>query len=54
MARAIETLRARRLKIPRDDPVWPAGANENALMPLQHVGLARLFGDAWKRDPLSL
>lgn len=51
MAQAIETLQGAGIKILRDDPVWPAGADENALMPLQHVGLAHLFGDAWKRDP---
>lgn len=51
IARAIETLQRAGMKILRDDPVWPAGADENALMPLQHVGLANLFGDSWKRDP---
>lgn len=51
MVQAIETLRGAGMKILRDDPVWPAGADENALMPLQHVGLAHLFGEAWKRDP---
>jgi aspartyl-tRNA(Asn)/glutamyl-tRNA(Gln) amidotransferase subunit A len=51
VARAIETLEGAGMKILRDDPKWPAGADENALMPLQHVGLAHLFADAWKRDP---
>jgi aspartyl-tRNA(Asn)/glutamyl-tRNA(Gln) amidotransferase subunit A len=52
IAQAIEALRGAGMKILRDDPVWPAGADENVLMPLQHVGLANLFGDAWTRDPL--
>ncbi|MGE8317203.1 MAG: amidase [Comamonas sp.] len=51
IARAIEALRRAGLGIADADPAWPAGADEDALMPLQHVGLANLFGDAWKRDP---
>ncbi|MCT9069928.1 amidase [Cupriavidus gilardii] len=39
------------LRVARQDPVWPDGAGEAALMPLQHVGLANLHGDAWRRDP---
>ncbi len=38
------------LRIARRDPVWPAGATEDAIMPLQHVGLAALYGDAFRRD----
>ena len=38
------------------DPMWPAGAGEAALMPLQLAGLAALYGDAlrrgeWDADP---
>jgi len=51
IARAVETLRAAGLSVAQDAPAWPAGADEDALMPLQHVGLAHLFGDAWQRDP---
>jgi aspartyl-tRNA(Asn)/glutamyl-tRNA(Gln) amidotransferase subunit A len=51
VAQAIDSLEGAGMKILRDDPAWPAGADENALMPLQHVGLANLFADAWKRDP---
>ncbi|MGH8805033.1 MAG: amidase [Polaromonas sp.] len=51
MEQAMASLQGAGLRIVRDDPVWPAGVNEDALMPLQHVGLAHLFGDAWKRDP---
>ena len=35
------------------EPDWPDGASERALMPLQWDGLARLHGDAWRRDPGS-
>ncbi|MGH6752954.1 MAG: amidase, partial [Bradyrhizobium sp.] len=34
----------------RRDPAWPPGATEEALMPLQHAGLARLYGDAFRKD----
>lgn len=39
------------LRIVRSDPVWPQGANEDALMPLQHAGLAGLYGAAFQKDP---
>jgi aspartyl-tRNA(Asn)/glutamyl-tRNA(Gln) amidotransferase subunit A len=35
----------------RDDPVWPAGATEEAIMPLQHAGLAALYGEPFRKDP---
>lgn len=47
---AVDALRRARWNITGTDPVWPAGATEDALMPLQHVGLAGLFGEAWKRN----
>lgn len=47
---AVERLQADGWQIARADPAWPAGADEAALMPLQHVGLAALFGDAWRAD----
>ncbi len=47
----VEALQRSGLRIDRQDPAWPAGADENTLMPLQHVGLAGLFAEAWKRDP---
>lgn len=49
--RAVSRLQAAGFSIERADPVWPQGADEAALMPLQHVGLANLYGDAWRRDP---
>src|SRR4051812_4707987 len=33
------------------DPIWPAGATEAALMPLQHAGLAAIYGAELIRDP---
>jgi aspartyl-tRNA(Asn)/glutamyl-tRNA(Gln) amidotransferase subunit A len=51
MERSVEALRRAGWQIQDADPVWPEGAGEDALMPLQHVGLAGLFGEEWKRDP---
>ena len=51
MEGAVESLQRAGWDVARHDPIWPAGANEDALMPLQHVGLAHLFADAWRRDP---
>lgn len=48
---AVERISAAGLQIMRRDPVWPAGATEEAIMPLQHAGLAALYGDAFRRDP---
>lgn len=50
LERGVEALRRAGWNIENADPPWPAGAGEDALMPLQHVGLAGLFGEAWKRD----
>ncbi|PMY48728.1 amidase, partial [Pseudomonas sp. FW305-25] len=47
----IARLAAGGLRIAQRDPVWPAGATEDAIMPLQHAGLAALYGDAFRRDP---
>jgi aspartyl-tRNA(Asn)/glutamyl-tRNA(Gln) amidotransferase subunit A len=48
--RSVDLLRRHGWNVARADPEWPAGAGEDALMPLQHVGLAGLFGEEWKRD----
>ncbi|WP_314945076.1 amidase [Bradyrhizobium cosmicum] len=48
---AVEHLSAAGLHIVQRDPVWPAGATEEALMPLQHAGLAALYGDTFRMDP---
>ncbi|WMS44530.1 amidase [Acuticoccus sp. MNP-M23] len=32
-------------------PEWPSGADEPALMPLQHAALATRWGEAWRTDP---
>ncbi|ALG72892.1 amidotransferase [Azospirillum thiophilum] len=47
----VEALARAGVRIVRRDPVWPAGVTETALMPLQHAGLAALYGDAFRRDP---
>ena len=39
------------LRIVRRDPVWPPGATEDTLMPLQHAGLAGLYGADFQKDP---
>ncbi|CCD97944.1 amidase [Bradyrhizobium sp. STM 3809] len=49
--RAVARLSAAGLSIARRDPVWPPGLAEDAVMPLQHAGLAALFGEAFRADP---
>ena len=44
-------LRAAGLNIVDRDPAWPEGISENALMPLQHAGLAAQHGAAWRQNP---
>lgn len=39
------------LRSVRRDPAWPPGATEEALMPLQHGGLAELYGARFQKDP---
>lgn len=51
LAQGVEALRSVGWSIADADPAWPEGAGETALMPLQHVGLAGLFGEEWRRDP---
>ncbi|MBR0710503.1 amidase [Bradyrhizobium liaoningense] len=46
----IARLSAAGLRIMQRDPVWPAGATEEAIMPLQHAGLAALYGDTFIKD----
>jgi aspartyl-tRNA(Asn)/glutamyl-tRNA(Gln) amidotransferase subunit A len=48
---AIDRLRAGGMSIVNTDPIWPAGLAEDAVMPLQHAGLAALHGDAFRHDP---
>ncbi|PWC40007.1 amidase, partial [Azospirillum sp. TSO35-2] len=49
--RGVEALERAGARIVRRDPCWPAGVTETALMPLQHAGLAALYGAAFRRDP---
>jgi aspartyl-tRNA(Asn)/glutamyl-tRNA(Gln) amidotransferase subunit A len=53
MRTAIARLQRAGFDIEAADPVWPAGVDEAALSPLQHVGLANLFGTAWREDAAS-
>ncbi|KAA0594361.1 aspartyl-tRNA(Asn)/glutamyl-tRNA(Gln) amidotransferase subunit A [Azospirillum lipoferum] len=48
---AVEALERAGTHVVRRDLSWPAGVTETALMPLQHAGLAALYGDAFRRDP---
>jgi aspartyl-tRNA(Asn)/glutamyl-tRNA(Gln) amidotransferase subunit A len=52
VAAAVERLRQSGLTVQDRDPVWPAGLSEEALMPLQHAGLAALYGPAFREDPI--
>jgi len=47
----VEYLRGSGLKIAMRDPIWPPDATEEALMPLQHAGLAALYGADFIKDP---
>jgi aspartyl-tRNA(Asn)/glutamyl-tRNA(Gln) amidotransferase subunit A len=47
----VEHLGGSGLQIVRRDPVWPPGATEETLMPLQHAGLAAIYGADFRRDP---
>lgn len=49
--RSVDALAQAGARIEHCDPVWPAGVTETALMPLQHAGLAALYGEAFDRDP---
>lgn len=51
LASAVERLSATGLRIAQRDPIWPAAATEEAIMPLQHAGLAALYCDAFRKDP---
>jgi len=39
------------LQIARRDPLWPPGVTEEGLMPLQHAGLAAIYGADFHKDP---
>ena len=54
MREVVARLRAAGLKIVDRDPAWPEGLGENAVMPLQHAGLAAKYGAAWRADPASI
>lgn len=51
LASAVDRISGGGLRIGRRDPVWPTGVAEEAIMPLQHAGLAALYGEAFHKDP---
>ena len=51
MERVVEALASAGVRVLRRDPVWPEGATEPALMPLQHAGLAAIHGASWRANP---
>lgn len=51
IAAGVERLLSAGLAIVARDPVWPAGAAETGLAPLQQAGLASLYGEAWRDKP---
>ncbi|MCP3370585.1 amidase [Bradyrhizobium cajani] len=50
LASAVDRLSAAGLRITQRNPVWPADATEDAIMPLQHAGLAMLYSDTFRTD----
>lgn len=48
---AINRLKEAGLNITRTDPVWPEGAGEDAVMPIQHGELACDWGDLYRQSP---
>jgi aspartyl-tRNA(Asn)/glutamyl-tRNA(Gln) amidotransferase subunit A len=48
---AVEMLRRCGWSIEEVTPVWPEGIPEDAVMPLQHAGLAALYGARWRAEP---
>ena len=51
VAGAVARLGAAGWHVERADPIWPVGADEEALMPLQHAALAAAYGARWRSDP---
>lgn len=47
----IARLSAAGLQTAQYDPIWPMGATEEAVMPLQQAGLAALYGKVFHEDP---
>lgn len=51
LAAAVDALRAAGFSIEEAAPVWPAGLDAMAVMPLQWAGLAAIHGEAWRKTP---
>lgn len=50
---AVDRIAAAGFRVALAAPIWPAGAGEARLMPLQHAALAARWGEAWRRDPTA-
>lgn len=48
---AVEALRAQGFNIVAATPTWPPGLGEAGFMPLQHAGLAALYGQRYRQEP---
>ena len=51
MEAAVEALGRAGVSLIRRDPVWPEAVTEDALMPIQHAGLAAIHGEAFRDGP---
>lgn len=51
--KAIARIRDQHVCVATADPPWPDNASEAALMPLQHTGLAYLYGERWRNSAAS-
>lgn len=47
---AVARMSAAGFRVEPAAPIWPEGASEARLMPLQHAGLAARWGADWRRD----
>lgn len=50
-AAAVAALRNAGYRITDESPLWPEGATQAGVMPLQAAGLAMLYGDRWQAEP---
>ncbi|MCB8881353.1 amidase [Acidisoma cellulosilytica] len=48
---AVEGVRRQGFAVQRADPPWPDGMSEASLMPLQHAGLAAIYGETFRQSP---
>lgn len=48
---AVAALRAAGLEVADEAPLWPEGATQMGVMPIQTAGLAMIHGARWRADP---